>query len=116
MKALVRALPDVVRMVNRLLNDPVLARPAKIAIAAAAVYLVSPIDLIPDFIPVLGYVDDLVLAAILVDGIVTYVDRQVLLRYWPGSPRSLDQLARAAGLLARWVPRRIRARIFAPRG
>lgn len=116
MKALLRAVPDVVRMVNRLVTDPSLPRSAKIAIGAALVYLLSPVDLLPDFIPVLGYLDDLFLVAIFVDGIVTYVDRAVLLRYWPGSPRSLEQLARAAGLVARWVPRRVRARIFAPRG
>jgi uncharacterized membrane protein YkvA (DUF1232 family) len=115
MTALLRALPDVVRMVSRLVNDPVLPRPAKIAIAAAVVYLVSPVDLLPDFIPFVGYVDDVMLAAIVVDGILTHVDRGVLLRYWPGSPESLERLARGAGVLARWVPRRIRARIFAGR-
>lgn len=115
MKELLRALPDLVRLIARLVGDPVLPRTAKIALAAAAVYLASPIDLIPDFIPFLGYLDDLLVAAIILDGILNYVDRALLLKYWPGSAASLERLARAAHLLAGWVPGRIKARIFSPR-
>jgi uncharacterized membrane protein YkvA (DUF1232 family) len=115
MKALLRALPDIVRMIARLAVDPVLPRPAKIAIAAAAVYLASPVDLVPDFIPLVGYLDDVLLAAILLDGVLNYVDRGLLLRYWPGTPESLERLARAARVLAAWVPRRVKVRIFTGR-
>ena len=114
MKALLRALPDIARLIARLVTDPVLPRGIKIALAAALVYLVSPIDLIPDFIPFVGYLDDLLLAAVVVDGILNYVDRGVLLRYWPGSPGSLDKAARAARVLAWWVPRRVKVAIFSP--
>jgi uncharacterized membrane protein YkvA (DUF1232 family) len=99
----------------RLIADPVLPRAAKIALGAAAVYLLSPLDLIPDFIPFVGYADDLLLAAIIVDGILNYVDRAVVLKYWPGSPDTLERLARAARVLAAWVPRRLKARVFAAR-
>lgn len=115
MKRLLRALPDVVRLVSRLVADPVLPRGAKIALAAAVVYLMSPVDLLPDFVPFVGYLDDVLVAAVVLDGILNFVDRAVVLRYWPGSADSLDKLARAARLLAIWVPRRIKARIFAPR-
>ena len=115
MKALLRALPDIVRLIARLVGDPVLPRAAKIALAAAALYLVSPFDLIPDFIPFVGYLDDALLAAVLVDGIVNYVDRGLVLKYWPGSPESLDRVARVSRLLAAWVPRRIKRRVFAAR-
>ena len=102
-------------MVGRLALDPVLPRTAKLALAAALVYLVSPWDLIPDFIPVVGYLDDALVAAVVLDGVFSYVDRGLILKYWPGSARSLDTVARAAHLLAIWVPRRLKARIFAPR-
>ena len=115
MKALLRALPDIGRLIARLVVDPLLPRTAKIALAAAAVYLLSPLDLIPDFIPVVGYADDVLLAAILVDGILSHVDRALVLKYWPGSPESLDRVARAARVLAAWIPRRLKARVFAPR-
>jgi uncharacterized membrane protein YkvA (DUF1232 family) len=99
-------------MIGRLVSDPALPRGVKIALAAAIVYLASPIDLIPDFIPFLGYVDDLLLAAIVLDGVLNYVDRELVLRYWPGTERSLDALARSARMLSAWVPRRIKKRIF----
>jgi uncharacterized membrane protein YkvA (DUF1232 family) len=112
MKALLRALPDVARLIRRLMADPVLPRAAKIALGAAAVYLLSPIDLIPDFIPLVGYLDDVLVAAVVLDGLLNWVDRGLVLKYWPGSPASLDTLARTARLLSIWVPRRIKARVF----
>jgi uncharacterized membrane protein YkvA (DUF1232 family) len=101
-------------LIAKLVRDPALPRPVKIALLAAAVYLVSPIDLVPDFIPVLGYVDDLLLGAIVLDGVLSFVNRDVVLRYWPGSERSLDNLARTARLLTAWIPRRVKTRIFSP--
>ncbi|MBM3220613.1 MAG: DUF1232 domain-containing protein [Candidatus Rokubacteria bacterium] len=115
LKALLRALPDIGRLIARLVADPVLPRTAKIALGAAALYLLSPVDLIPDLIPFLGYADDVLLAAIVVDGILNYVDRALVLKYWPGSAESLDRVARAARVLAAWVPRRLKARVFGPR-
>ena len=115
MKALLRALPDIARTVTRLAADPLLPRAAKVALAAAVLYLVSPVDLVPDFIPVLGYLDDLLLAALLVDGVLNYVDRGLVLKYWPGTAESLDRVARAARVLAAWVPRRLKLKIFAGR-
>jgi uncharacterized membrane protein YkvA (DUF1232 family) len=112
MRALLRALPDVVRTISGLAVDPVLPKAAKIVLAAAVLYLVSPVDLIPDFIPVLGYFDDLFVAAIVVDGMLSYVNRAVVLKYWPGSPESLERVARAARVLAAWVPRKLKLRIF----
>jgi hypothetical protein len=49
------------------------------------------------------------------DGILNYVDRGLVLRYWPGTVGALDQVARVAHLVARWVPARIKTRIFAGR-
>ena len=114
MKALARALGDLARLLARLLADPTLPRPVKIALVAIAVYLVSPIDLVPDFVPWIGIVDDVILGAIILDGILQYVDRPLLLKYWPGSPESLQRLAKVAHTLSIWVPARVKARIFAP--
>src|SRR5437899_3198966 len=115
MKALLRALPDIARTIVRLAADPRLPTTVKVALAAAVLYLLSPIDLIPDFIPVLGALDDLLVAAIVVDGLLNWVDRGLVLKYWPGSPDSLERVARAARLLAAWLPRRLEARVFASR-
>lgn len=115
MRALLRALPDLLRLVARLAGDPTLPRSAKIALGAAVLYLASPIDLVPDFVPALGYADDVLLAAILVDGILNHVDRALVLRCWPGTGESLDRLARVARALAAWVPRGLQSRVFGGR-
>ncbi len=115
MKDLLLALPRLALMIASLLVDREVPRGAKLALAAVAVYLASPVDLIPDFIPFIGYLDDLLVAAIVVDGLLNYLDRGVLLRYWPGSAVSLDSAAAVARRLARWVPARLKARVFGGR-
>ena len=112
MRELLLALPRLARMLVALAADREVPTAAKVVLAALALYLASPIDLVPDFIPLLGYLDDLLLAAVVVDGVLTFVDRPLLLRYWPGSPASLERSAAVARRLARWVPTRIKARIF----
>lgn len=115
MKALLRVLPELARLIARLVNDPVLPRPAKFVLGAVALYLASPLDFLPDFVPLVGYLDDVLLAAVVVDGILTYVDRALVLRYWPAAAGSLEGVARAARILSAWVPKRVKARVFAPR-
>ncbi len=115
MKDLLLVLPRLARMIVSLLGDRDVPLTAKVALGALAVYLASPVDLIPDFIPVVGYLDDLLVAAVVVDGLLSYVDRSLLLKYWPGQPASLDAAAAVARRVARWVPSRIKARIFGGR-
>jgi uncharacterized membrane protein YkvA (DUF1232 family) len=105
-------LPRLARMIASLMADRTVPKAAKIALAAVAVYLASPIDLIPDFLPVIGYLDDVLLVAVVLDGLLTYVDRALLLRYWPGDPASLDAFAAVARRVARWVPSKLKSRIF----
>jgi len=112
LKDLLLALPRLGRMLLSLAADRDVPTAAKVVMAAMAVYLVSPIDLIPDFIPFLGYLDDVILAAVVVDGVLNFIDRPLVLRYWPGTPASLDRVAAVARRLARWVPNRVKARIF----
>ncbi len=112
MKDLLIALPRLARMIASLLADREVPTAAKVALVAMALYLASPVDLIPDFVPWLGYVDDLLLAAVVVDGLLSYLERRLLLKYWPGSPASLDRVAAVARRLARWVPGRLKARVF----
>ena len=69
MKELLLALPRLARMLISLVGDRDVPTAAKVVLAAVAVYLVSPIDLIPDFIPWVGFLDDLVIAAVVVDGV-----------------------------------------------
>src|SRR6266542_460331 len=115
MKNLLLALPRLARMIASLLADREVPMAAKLALGAVALYLASPVDLIPDFIPLVGYLDDLLVAAIVLDGVLNYVDRSLLLRYWPGSAASLEATAVVARRLTAWVPSRLKARIFGGR-
>jgi uncharacterized membrane protein YkvA (DUF1232 family) len=113
-RQLVLLLPRLARMLAGLLADRAVPRSAKIALAAVAVYLASPIDLIPDFIPIIGYLDDALLVAVVVDGLLNFLDRALILKYWPGDPASLEATAAVAKRLARWVPARVKRRIWTP--
>ena len=106
MKELLLALPRLARMLVSLAGDRDVPTSAKLVLAAVAVYLVSPIDLIPDFIPWIGYLDDLLMAAVVVDGVLNFIDRPLVLRYWPGSPASLERVAAVSRRLALPSPQR----------
>jgi uncharacterized membrane protein YkvA (DUF1232 family) len=85
-------IPDCVTTVRRLRKDPRVPRRAKIAIIIAGVWVASPIDLIPEFIPVIGPLDDIVVVALALRYAGRHVPRDVLLAAWPGEPRLVQRL------------------------
>ncbi|MGC4889781.1 MULTISPECIES: YkvA family protein [unclassified Micromonospora] len=89
--------PDCLTTVRRLRRDPRVPRRARIAIVVAGVWLASPIDLIPEFLPVIGPLDDIVVVALALRYAGRQVPRQVLLDAWPGEPRLLLRLLGPAG-------------------
>ena len=108
-------LPRLGRMIASLLADRQVPVSAKLVLAAMAFYLASPLDLIPDMIPFVGLLDDVLLVALVIDGLLNHLDRAVLLKYWPGRPASLDAVAAVAHRLARWVPGPVKDRIVGGR-
>jgi len=95
---LVSLLPNVLLLCKDLLRDPRVPRNAKIALVGTVAYLASPIDLIPDFIPVVGPVDDAFVAALVLRYFVRRAGIDVIREHWRGDQRSLDHLLRAAGI------------------
>lgn len=89
--------PDCVTTVRRLRKDPRVPRRAKVAIVVAGVWVASPIDLIPEFIPVIGPLDDIVVVALALRYAGRQVPRELLLGAWPGEPRLLERLLGPAG-------------------
>jgi uncharacterized membrane protein YkvA (DUF1232 family) len=85
-------IPDCVTTVRRLRKDPRVPRRAKIAILIAGLWVASPIDLIPEFIPVIGPLDDIVVVALALRYAGRRVPRDVLLAAWPGEPRLMERL------------------------
>jgi uncharacterized membrane protein YkvA (DUF1232 family) len=90
-------IPDCVTTVRRLRRDPRVPRSAKIAIAIAGLWVASPIDLIPEFLPVIGPLDDIVVVALALRYAARRVPPEVLLEAWPGEPRLLHRLIGRAG-------------------
>ena len=85
-------IPDCVTTVRRLRRDPRVPRRAKVAVVLAGIWVASPIDLIPEFLPVIGPLDDIVVVALALRYAARQVPRDVLVAAWPGERRLLDRL------------------------
>lgn len=85
-------IPDCVTTVRRLRKDPRVPRRAKVAVLVAGLWVASPIDLIPEFLPVIGPLDDIVVVALALRYAGRQVPRDVLLAAWPGEPRLIERL------------------------
>jgi uncharacterized membrane protein YkvA (DUF1232 family) len=94
----VRLLPDVLRLLGRLAVDRSLPRSVRVRLWLVLVYLGSPIDIIPDFIPVIGQADDAILVAVLLRSVVRRAGAATVASHWPGTPDGLAALWRAARL------------------
>ncbi|MGV8966830.1 MAG: YkvA family protein [Cellulomonas sp.] len=91
-KELARFLPACVTTVRRLRQDPAVPRRAKFAVTLAGLWVLSPIDLIPEFLPVIGPLDDVVVVALALRYAARCVPRQVLIDAWPGDPHLMERL------------------------
>jgi uncharacterized membrane protein YkvA (DUF1232 family) len=85
-------LPDCVTTIWRLRADPRVPRRAKVAVALAGLWLLSPIDLLPEFLPVIGPLDDVVVVALALRYAARQVPREILAAAWPGETRLLARL------------------------
>ena len=93
-----RILPDMIRLFKNLTTDVTLPRGVRTRLGLLMAYLALPIDLIPDFIPVLGYADDAIVAVAVLRSVVHRVGLEPLRGHWPGSPDGFVALCRLAGL------------------
>ncbi len=95
-----RALPDIVRLARRLLADPRTPVRHRAALVLLVVWLISPIDLVPEFLPGIGPLDDLVAAAVILGWIGRGTGTARLLELWPGDPAGFEVVARLLRLPA----------------
>ncbi|MFC5829449.1 YkvA family protein [Nonomuraea insulae] len=93
-----RLLPDMLRLVRRLAADRALPRGVRIRVGLLLAYLACPIDLIPDFIPILGYADDAIVVAAVLRSVVRRSGLSAVERHWPGSEDGFAALVRLTGL------------------
>ena len=92
-----RLLPDLLRLVGRLARDPAVPRGARVRLWVLLAYLAMPLDLIPDFIPVLGYADDAIIVGLVLRSVVRQAGPASVRRHWPGTEDGLRAVARLTG-------------------
>ncbi|HEY1175241.1 MAG TPA: YkvA family protein [Phytomonospora sp.] len=98
LKEALRLLPDVLRLIRRLAADRDLPRDIRIRLALLLAYLALPIDLIPDFIPVLGYADDAIIVTWVLRGVVRRAGITAVRAHWPGTDDGFEALVRLCDL------------------
>jgi uncharacterized membrane protein YkvA (DUF1232 family) len=98
LKEAMRLLPDTLRLLKNLATDRAVPSGARLRLWLLFAYLAVPFDLIPDFIPVLGYADDAIIAVWVLRSVVRRAGPDAIRRHWPGTADGLAALARAAGL------------------
>jgi uncharacterized membrane protein YkvA (DUF1232 family) len=96
-RAVAGFIPDCVILLRRLLADPRVPRRRKLLLAAVLAYLAMPLDLVPDFIPVAGQLDDAILVALALRSLLRATGPEIAREHWPGPPASLAALTRFAG-------------------
>jgi uncharacterized membrane protein YkvA (DUF1232 family) len=98
LRDLLRLLPDLLRLLKRLAGDKNLPRGVRTRLWLLLIYLAVPIDLIPDFIPVIGYADDAIIVALALRSVARHAGPQALHQHWPGTPAGLAAVLRATGI------------------
>src|SRR6266566_9767997 len=87
-------LPNLIRLFGGLLRDGRVPLRAKIVVGVASVWLASPIDLIPDFVPIAGQLDDAIVAALALRFVLRTTDGAVVRQHWHGDPATLERVLR----------------------
>ena len=95
-RALATFIPDCLVLFRSLLRDPRVPRRRKLLLVALLGYVAMPIDLVPDFIPVAGQLDDAIIIALVLRSVLRSAGPELLREHWPGPARSLDVVLRVA--------------------
>ena len=93
-----RLLPDLLRLLRRLAADSDVPRGARVRLSLLLGYLAIPFDLVPDFVPVLGYADDAIVVSLVLRSVVRRAGAPLVRRHWPGTDDGLAALARLTGM------------------
>ncbi len=106
------AVPRIALLVPKLMVDERVPRRTKLALAGLAAYIVSPWDLIPDFIPGVGQLDDAIVLLLFVDGVLNQVDDAVLLEHWTGEVATLRRVQKISRTVSRLAPKELKTYVF----
>jgi uncharacterized membrane protein YkvA (DUF1232 family) len=95
-RAFARFVPDCIVLFRRLLSDPRVSRGRKLLLLGTVAYLAMPLDVVPDFIPVAGQLDDVILVALVLRAVLRGAGGQLVHEHWPGPEASLGVVVRLA--------------------
>lgn len=109
----IKLLPQFLGLLLNLLRDPRVSTADKAILGATVAYMLNPVDLVPDWIPFLGLVDDVYLIAVALLRLVLRVDEEVLKDNWRGRDDLIPLLRKVADVAVAFLPVRIRRSIFA---
>lgn len=102
-----KLLPNLVKLVARLLKDPRVPRRSKIALGLAFAYVVSPIDIIPEIVPVIGWADDLLFLMLALDSLIERAGKDVVEEHWDGPVDLLGMIREVIAAARMVLPRRV---------
>lgn len=98
MKDALRLLPDLLRVIRRLTVDKTVSHGVRVKLILLLAYLLTPLDFVPDFLPVIGYADDVIIVALVLRSVIRSAGPEPLRRHWPGTPAGLLIIERLAGI------------------
>lgn len=104
---MVTIVPNLVKLIGRLLADKRVPLRAKLTIGAAGLYVASPIDLIPEFVPVAGFADDLLVVMFALDNLITRAGPEVVTEHWDGPGDILSLVQDVIGVSRSLMPKRL---------
>jgi uncharacterized membrane protein YkvA (DUF1232 family) len=111
LRALVAGIPGFLKLLLRLIRDPRVSGADKAILSAAVAYTLAPIDLIPDFIPLIGQLDDLFFLALAIDRLITRAGPELVREHWDGPEEVLVSLCGSLEDLARLLPAPVSERL-----
>lgn len=111
LKELALFLPNFVVLLKRLLADPRVPRKSKLILGGTVLYLVSPVDVVPDFVPGLGQLDDVVVALLALHSILNRVDAEIVVEHWPGDENVIRMVRAGLSAVAQLLPGKWESRV-----
>lgn len=111
-KELIMLIPNFLKLLYRLMRDERVPQYNKILLGAAAAYVLSPIDIVPDFIPLLGQVDDVLAVALVIKGLFEAAGEEVVQEHWEGPEGLLDVINSILNVAAQLLPQKVYERVY----
>lgn len=105
--------PRLGKLLYRLVRDPRVPRRSKAVFLFVSGYLISPLNFIPNFIPVVGEVEDIILAAVALDAMINHIPEEIVREHWDGEGDAIETIQEVIAIGASFLPRKLRSKLRA---